>query len=138
MRMIKAAGQQAARAAAVGVFVLLICTPALMHLYSGSARVLGGEKRFASQLPSLPRRPAAWKPFVSEVDGYLRDNFGLRGWLLTQYHWLRYHWIGDYHTGSAQVLIGRDGWLFYDMYRQIDAGRGRWEMTQPELRYWAE
>src|SRR5262245_36234233 len=113
------------RQACAIVFIIFISLPAGIHVVRGSVAILTDEKSFAAALPPLPPSAEQVDTFVRHLDNYLRDNFGLRNWLLTHYHLFKYRFFGDYETGAAHVLFGKNGWLFLTKFQQIDAERGR-------------
>lgn len=75
------------------------------------------------------RAPAKWpefeglrdsRSFMAGVENYFNDHFGFRKRLV---RWNN-HWKGQlFHEGGGrEVLIGRDGWMFYtgaDMYQHL-------------------
>lgn len=119
------------------LFLIMICSPLTLHLTRGSVGVLWDEQRIGASFPELPSQKRSLRSFTHDLDGYLKDNFGFRGWLLTQYHLLKYRLFGDYETGSAHVLFGKHGWLFYTQHGQIDHARGRRVPSFKLMEEWA-
>lgn len=69
------------------------------------------ENRRLAELPSavgLLRNFGTWR---SGVDAWLADRFPARQHLIGALNYLRYK-LG--YSGTSRVIVGRDGWLFYD------------------------
>ena len=118
-------------------FLALIALPGGVHIARGSASVLSGEKRMAASLPAPPGAGRPWPVFAAELETYLKDNFGFRQFFLSGYHLIKAHLFRDYYTGSAAVLFGTDGWLFYTAHRQIEGALGRITLSAAQKEYWA-
>jgi hypothetical protein len=69
------------------------------------------EKRALSEVPAWPRRPGELAAFRKGVDAYVVDRFPARPYLIAGLNALRAP-FGI--SGSERVIIGRQGWLFYD------------------------
>jgi hypothetical protein len=119
-------------------FIIMTATPLLIHCWQGSSAVLRDEKRNAAAFPSLPGKDRPLRTFVRELDAYLKDNYGLRTWLLTSYNVVKYRVFGNYDTGSSHVLFGKNHWMYYTAFDQIDAYRGRYVVPEKHLREFAD
>jgi alginate O-acetyltransferase complex protein AlgJ len=119
-------------------FVVMIAAPLVIHCWQGSSAILRDEKRNAAAFPSLPGKGRSLQTFVQELDAYLKDNYGLRTWLLTSYNVVKYRVFGDYDTGSARVLFGKNHWMYYTQFEQIDANRGRYVVPDSLLAQFAD
>ncbi|MEH2536422.1 MULTISPECIES: alginate O-acetyltransferase AlgX-related protein [unclassified Bradyrhizobium] len=115
-------------------FVIMIATPLVIHCWQGSAAVLRDEKRNAAAFPSLPGKDRPVRTFVRELDAYLKDNYGLRNWLLSSYNVVKYRVFGNYDTGSGRALFGKNRWMYYTQFEQIDAYRGRYVVPESHLK----
>ena len=62
--------------------------------------------------PKFGWRPADLEKFASELKPYLRDNFGFRPALIHWHHLLKARLLGA--SSSPKVILGKDGWLFYN------------------------
>ena len=69
------------------------------------------ENRTLAQLPPGPRSIADLERFRSGLDAYVADQFPARRRLIAGLNYLRY--LAGY-SGTARVVVGRHGWLFYD------------------------
>ena len=120
------------------VFVIMIATPLMIHCWQGSSAILRDEKRNAAAFPSLPGQGRSLQTFVRDLDAYLKDNYGLRTWLLRSYNVVKYRIFADYDTGSAHVLFGKNRWMYYSEFAQIDAYRGRYVVPESLLKQFAD
>ncbi len=68
--------------------------------------------------PAAPKRWADWLALPAAIDAFLKDHFGLRHAMIQTHHDLTKPMLG---FGGTEVLIGRDGRMFYlgdDLVRQ--------------------
>ena len=106
--------QQMLDLATVALFMALIMAPMVAMWFSTSTeqRADDSEKR---TLASTPSRPRSWSEAVrwpDEADAFLRDRFGFRTALSRWHSRLLY---AVFRTSSSpKVVIGRDGWLYYN------------------------
>ena len=80
------------------------------------------ELRSLAPLPALPTRAADWRALPARTDDYLRDHFGLRHAMIHAQSVIAHLWL---RTGSASVLVGRDGSLFFRDDNSIKQSTGR-------------
>ena len=103
---------------AVLTFLLLV-TPLVVGLIRpDSPSAVLKEGRFLAPAPQMPWSRAAWLGLPRQIDAYLRDHFGLRQALIRAHKDLTKPLLSQ---GGAEVLIGRDGRMFYlgsEMVRQ--------------------
>lgn len=69
------------------------------------------ENRALAVAPGVPRGIAGLKDYREGMDAYMADNFTARTYLVAWVNYLRYR-LG--YSGTSRVVVGRDGWLFYD------------------------
>jgi len=89
------------------------------------------EKRSLVPFPDLGAFQDGIVQFTKGVDAYYQDHFGLREWLIGRYHRelsKRFN-IG----GSADVVVGEDGWFFYTGDDLGDDMMGRLRLDQVQL-----
>jgi hypothetical protein len=88
------------------------------------------EKRALADFPAWPRRPADLAAFRKGVDAYVADRFPARPYLIAGLNALR----GPFGvSGSERVIIGRDGWLFYNNGTDLGAARNDPALPPTEL-----
>lgn len=91
--------------------ILLMCAAPLLLTLAG-VRTPSAEKRMMSAAPSFLTADGSMnKSFTADLDSYIADNFPLRPWLISAWHQLNISVLGQ--TGNSQVILGRDGWLFF-------------------------
>jgi hypothetical protein len=101
-------------------FVLVIVIP---HVRPSSLPVpVVAENRRLAEWPTLPAGPSELASRFDGLDKYLRDHFPLRSDLIAGVNWLRYR-AGYSHTD--RILVGRQGWLFFDDGGHLSFYRGR-------------
>jgi alginate O-acetyltransferase complex protein AlgJ len=97
---------------------LLLATPLIVGLVRpDSPELILKEGRLLTPAPEAPRSLEALRAFPGEVDAYLKDHFGLRQTMIHTHRDLSHPVL----YGNEQVLVGRDGRMFYlgrDMVRQ--------------------
>ncbi len=93
------------------------------------------EKRELAQFPALPTRPSDLAKFRKGVDAYVGDHFPARPHLIGGLNGLR---LPLQVSGSDRVIVGRDGWLFYDDGTHLGAARNDPQMPAPDVRIWLE
>ena len=96
----------------------LLATPLVVGLVRpDSPELILKEGRLLAPAPKAPLSWDALRAFPGEADAYLKDHFGLRETMIHTHRDLSHPVL----YGNEQVLIGRDGRMFYlgrDMVRQ--------------------
>ena len=98
-------------AALITLFVAALLMPGLVMVAGVDHETTRGENR---ELATAPRRPgtwAEWRAFPAAASRYFEDHFGLRARLVRWQARLRLRVFGV--SASPDVIVGRDGWLFY-------------------------
>jgi alginate O-acetyltransferase complex protein AlgJ len=97
---------------------LLLAAPLIVGIVRpDSPELILKEGRLLASAPTPPRSIEALTAFPGEVDAYLKDHFGLRQTMIHTHRDLSHPVL----YGNEQVLVGRDGRMFYlgrDMVRQ--------------------
>jgi hypothetical protein len=126
--------EQAQRRRTIWLTVALSIALSAMHV----PKFLGPEPDLAENrvLADFPERPsdlAGWLALPKGIDAYVQDRFPVRGRLIAWLNMLRYR-VGD--SGSARVIVGERGWLFYDDGNQMGAARAAVPLTPAETAAW--
>jgi hypothetical protein len=117
------------------------------RLFAGCVLVLGAaialprfvkppyldENRKLAEAPSWPQDLGGLEGFRKGADAYVADHFAPRAHLIGLLNLLRYR-LGV--SGSARVIVGRDGWLYYDNGSHMAAADGAARMSPADTRAW--
>ncbi len=98
-----------------------------------------GEKRIPKLFPSRPSTLAALRAWPTDFDEWFKDHFGLRPWLIHLHSRLLFNALRT--SPQSKVLIGKDGWLYYNGAVAHDGdpvsdARGINPLTPAELETW--
>jgi hypothetical protein len=91
------------------------------------------ENRTLAPAPARPHALSDLDAFRKQSDAYVADHFPIRRQLIGLLNRARML-VGV--SGSNRVIVGRDGWLFFDDDTHLGAARGDPPMTSPEIRNW--
>jgi alginate O-acetyltransferase complex protein AlgJ len=116
----------------LALFVPLVGT--ILHWDVGNA---SNEKRRLAEIPTLPKNSKALSQYSDDWLNFYRDHFGFRNALIHSVAEARYYGIGP-ETGSGDVLVGKQGWLYLrpDGDHNLIAFRGLNPLTEAELDVW--
>jgi hypothetical protein len=115
--------------ALAGLFLLGLAAPPALMLTGGAGGLL------AENRPPAP--PPAWKPsrdFPGKFDAFFADRFGLRNDLVRAHGWFALHGLGV--SPTPDVVLGRDGWLYYAGCDSFADFQGRRPFADEELERW--
>ena len=91
------------------------------------------ENRVLAAAPAWPRHWRELDGFRKATDAYVADRFPIRPYLIATLNRLR---MMAGVSGSSRVIVGRQGWLFYDDDTHLGAARGDPPLTGPDIRDW--
>ncbi len=91
------------------------------------------ENRVLAAQPALPQHLSEVGAFREAADPYVADHFPIRPYLIGLLNRLR---MLAGVSGSNRVIIGRQGWLFFDDGTHLGASRGDPPILGPEARSW--
>jgi hypothetical protein len=91
------------------------------------------ENREPAQAPSPPRSASELRAWPKAMDAFVTDGFPARKHLISVLNYLRYR-TGV--SGASQVIVGRDGWLYYDNGSHLGAARNEPTFTDAQARAW--
>src|SRR5271169_507578 len=91
------------------------------------------EHRELAPLPKLPTDFLSLQTFPQKLNEYIQDNFPLRSQIIAHLNYIRF--LAGY-SSQPKVIVGRDGWLFYDNGSHLAEGIGRTRLSQTELSDW--
>jgi alginate O-acetyltransferase complex protein AlgJ len=93
------------------LFIAALVAPGLVMVAGVDGETTRGENRVLASKPSRPARWAELRGFPAAASRYFEDHFGLRARLVRWQALLRLRVLGV--SASPEVIVGRDGWLFY-------------------------
>lgn len=112
-------------------FLAAIFLPAVARLAGWDKAGANTEQRILAPMPALPRSLGAVPSFLATFDRYWSDQFGFRAELVRTYSRLMVQ--GFRTSSSSQVLVGRDGWLFYTGDGNLEDWRSCARLSESEL-----
>ena len=92
------------------------------------------EKRALADLPAWPNSASTLKDFRLGIDRYVADRFPARPYLIGGLNRLR---LLAGVSGSERVIVGRDGWLFFNN-DSLNVARGDPALADAEARAWLQ
>jgi hypothetical protein len=118
----------------VSVFFVLLWLPLADSAFHLDRSQMIDERRALAQFPQFSPALAGLHDFLSGLDDYYNDHFGFRNRLIRWDHRWKRKWFHDY--ALANVMIGRDGWLYTTSSDMIARYRGLRSFTPPQLEAW--
>ncbi|HWM49446.1 MAG TPA: hypothetical protein VNR11_21305 [Xanthobacteraceae bacterium] len=112
------------------LFALVLLVPAAAQLFGIGAA--SSENRTLAPFPKIDRLKEI-KDLPRLADAYVNDRFGLRAQLVHANSLLRYR-MGL--SSSKDVVIGKDGWLFYTGDRSLERHTGAYVLKREEVDAW--
>jgi hypothetical protein len=91
------------------------------------------ENRELAPAPAMPQDLEGWRRLRPALDAYIADHFPPRAQLIGALNALR---LKFGVSGTDRVVVGRDGWLFYDNGTHLGAARGDPPMSADEVKTW--
>src|SRR5690348_2444034 len=120
--------------ALIVAFLAAILAPGLGTLIRADKTSLTGENRTLTDAPRLPADWSSARSFPEAFTRYFEDHFAFRTALVKWQAAFRFGWL--HVSPSADVIVGRDGWLYY----ASDGAREDFGANQPfpesELETW--
>ncbi len=119
-------------------FLLVIAAPTLDKWVRPDDSVRSPEKpelRMPAACPAPPRTMRAFADYPAAYEAYFKDSFGLRDKLLRWNSIVKF--LGFGVSPSAEVYVGREGWLFYDGEHSKQNHRGAYAFSPQELEQWS-
>jgi hypothetical protein len=115
----------------IGVILTLMAAAFLAPMAIPAPRLQ--ENRVLAQAPSLPTGLGKIRSFVKATDAYVADRFPARPHLMALLNRAR---LLARVSGSSRVLVGRDGWLFYNDDSFLGVTRDDPPMAHEDIRSW--
>src|SRR5438105_592669 len=97
--------------AVTAMFMAGICAPLAWKVVRQAHPRDNAENRQLAEMPKFKPTWRGMKDFPGPFESFYNDNFGLRGSLIHLLSFTRVKGLGV--SCSPNVIIGKDGWLFY-------------------------
>jgi hypothetical protein len=116
------------------LFCVVLVLPTLDWLFHLDRSPTPNENRTPAPFPAWHDGSGSLQAFVSGLESWFNDHFGFRKKLVRMHN----RWKAKLfkQSSSADVLVGRDGWLYYGRGRMIDNYTGARLLTADDLRAW--
>lgn len=117
------------------LFIAVLWLPTLDHFFNLDHAPLPKENRLPAEWPRFTGL-AQSREFIASVENYFNDHFGFRARLIRWNH----RWKNQlFHiTFSQDVLVGRDGWLFFAGERMLEHWSRQSVWTEQDLHIWRQ
>jgi hypothetical protein len=116
----------------IALFLTALVVP--LATMGGAEGALSNEQRTRVARPQLAKAGAQ---YPEQFDAYFRDSFGWRERLIRWHHLFQYRYLRQ--SPVANVIVGRDGWLFYAAHGDgvdIRDFAGRWPHAATDVETW--
>ncbi|HEY5232625.1 MAG TPA: alginate O-acetyltransferase [Verrucomicrobiae bacterium] len=134
--MKKSFPEKCGRAQAVAIsalFLFLIWLPAFDSFLHLDKAPVPNENRAMSRFPEFQSGTESLRKYVAGLELYYNDHFGFRKRLIRWQHKWKHELFKE---SSPDVILGRDGWLFYSGDNMIENFRGSNPFTRDQLKAW--
>jgi len=91
------------------------------------------ENRVLAGRPSMPVNAGEWQSLGGRADAFVTDNFPPRAHLIAYLNYFRYL-LG--YSGSPKVVVGNQGWMFYNDGTDMSKTAGMMRLSQPAIDEW--
>jgi alginate O-acetyltransferase complex protein AlgJ len=117
------------------VFLILLWLPTLDSFFDLDKAPWLNEKREPATLPEITLNVNGLRTLPAGLEAYFNDRFGFRRQLIRwEQAWK--HDLFKEASSRPDVMIGRDGWLFFTGKQMIENYRGVKTFTPGELQNW--
>lgn len=115
----------------VGVLVVVF----VIHLFPlfNVAEPGMSENRVLASAPGVPKSLADWAILPAKLDAFAIDQFPLRAHMIAALNFIRYK-LG--YSGSKRIIVGQNGWLFYDDGSHLVLMSGDLILDKPNIDAW--
>lgn len=91
------------------------------------------ENRVLASAPLLPKSFSDWAVLPKKLDAFAIDQFPLRTHMITFLNYVRYT-LG--YSGSKKIIVGQNGWLFYDDGNHLVLMSGELILDKASINAW--
>ena len=121
-------------ALSVAIFTAAVLAP-LVGIWAGLGQLQAKEeKRQLAPLPMVAPNLSSWGAAPAAFTAYFNDHFGFRKTLVNAYGLVKVKVLGE--STSPDVVVGKDGWLYYSIGLSANTYRGLEAFGPGELHQW--
>ncbi|KTB62880.1 hypothetical protein RJC98_16050 [Pseudomonas allii] len=91
------------------------------------------ENRVLASAPPVPKSVSDWAVLPARLDAFAIDQFPLRTHMIATLNLVRYT-LG--YSGSKRIIVGQNGWLFYDDGNHLALMSGALILDKPNIDAW--
>ncbi len=118
----------------IAAFLIFIWLPTADHFLKLDQAASPNENRTLATVPPFRPTLAGTRELLTGLEASFNDHFGFRRQLV---RWeQRWKWLLFHDARLANVLLGKDGWLFYSDGRMVDDISGARPFSDAELEGW--
>lgn len=118
----------------VAIFFLLLWLPTLDVLLYHDKVPEVKENRALARFPVCGSGVSGVQHFIAGLENYYNDHFGFRQRLIYWGEQWRLSWFNE--SPSGDVMVGQNGWLYYQAGQSVADMRRTTSFTIPELEAW--
>jgi alginate O-acetyltransferase complex protein AlgJ len=115
-------------------FLVILVLPVAENLLHFAPEMELPENRKRQDYPKLDWTPQGFLTYPARFETAFNDNFGFRSLLVQWQAFAKYYWLKM--SPSPQVLLGRQGWLYYKS--TINEHRGIQRLPKLKIRAWMQ
>jgi hypothetical protein len=116
------------------VFAGACYLPLIKTIVTPTAAISETEKRRLAKAPNLEPNRESIESFPGQFELYFKDHFGFRDLFVFLNSYVSVKWLGV--SPLSSVILGKNGWLYWNKNRLSDDFRGANPMTSLELEQW--
>jgi len=120
----------------IAAFFAALWLPLLGAIALPESSVSATENRFLAPLPELAWSWERLRGYPGELEAYYDDHMGFRNSLIRSNARLWVTVLGS--SPSDQLIVGKNGWFFFNHPTALEQYRGLARFTPEELRRWKE
>ena len=94
-----------------------------------------GENRLPAEFPKIKPGSDGLKEFIVGFEAYFDDHFGFRKRLIWSFRFCKSYFFDD-QKGHQSVLVGSEGWLYFNEDQMVEHYRGTLLFTPDQLQDW--
>jgi hypothetical protein len=93
------------------------------------------ENRVLAPMPAMPTTLHDLAALPKQLDDFVSDNFPTRTYMIGGLNYIRYR-LG--YSGTNKIIVGRDGWLFFDDTNHLGMAAGKHRLDAASQGYWMQ